>query len=174
MFPNNPAQPRGTSAPRVMLPTLPSITRGRGEDRTSTEARGPPAEKNAGGRYHESSRTTRPSPRDGFNGCFAISLGTGLSCPHLATTRFRALRGPQHREARTTRLDRTSQAHSPARLRESPKPDTSTAPRLLRSVTIGRNVPLHRERDSREHRSDLPDGASRTACDKLARRAIYA
>jgi len=59
----------------------------RREGRTSTEARGPPAQKNAGGRYHRSSRTTRPSLRDSFTVSFVLSLGTGLSCPHHPRSR---------------------------------------------------------------------------------------
>ncbi len=45
---------------------------------------------------------------------------------------------------------------------------------LLRFVTIGRNAPLHRERDGGDHRGDLPDTARPHACGRLARQAICA
>ena len=35
---------------------------------------GPPADRKAGGSYHRFSRYNRHSLRDGFNGCFVLSL----------------------------------------------------------------------------------------------------
>jgi hypothetical protein len=35
---------------------------------------GPPATKKAGGSYHRQGRNNRHSLRDGFNGCFVLSL----------------------------------------------------------------------------------------------------
>jgi hypothetical protein len=44
---------------------------------------GPPAKRKAGGSHHTRfSRITRHSLHDGFNAHIALSLGTGLSCPH--------------------------------------------------------------------------------------------
>ena len=43
---------------------------------------GPPAIKKAGGSYHRFSRIIRHSLRDGFNAYSALSLETGLDCPH--------------------------------------------------------------------------------------------
>jgi hypothetical protein len=37
--------------------------------------------------------TSRPSLRDGFTVCFALSPGTGFSCPRVATTRKRVALG---------------------------------------------------------------------------------
>jgi hypothetical protein len=42
---------------------------------------GPPAEKNAGGRYHRFSRIIRHSLRDGFKRLYVISSGTGVFAP---------------------------------------------------------------------------------------------
>ena len=53
----------------------------RREGRTSTEARGPPAQKNAGGRYHRSSRTTRPSLRDSLRCPSCSPWGPGFLAP---------------------------------------------------------------------------------------------
>src|ERR1700754_5308882 len=41
-------------------------------------------------------------------------------------------------------------------------------------VRDDREAPLMWQRDGRKHRSDLPDGATITACDRLARRAVCA
>src|SRR3954452_5877717 len=47
---------------------------------------------------------TRPSPRDSFTVSFVLSLGIGFLAPILRQRAFSALRRPQRREARTTRL----------------------------------------------------------------------
>jgi hypothetical protein len=53
---------------------------------------GPPAIKNAGGRYHRFSRIIRHSLRDGVTAYSALSPGTGLSCSrHLAFSYTRSL-----------------------------------------------------------------------------------
>jgi hypothetical protein len=63
----------------------------------------PPCNKKARGRNHRFSRIIRHSLRDGFNAYNALSLGTGLSCPHRPRDHL-SQAWPQRREARTTRL----------------------------------------------------------------------
>ncbi len=55
---------------------------------------------------------TRPSPRDSFTVSFVLSLGIGFLAPILRQRAFGALRRPQRREARTTRLRRPCQPRS--------------------------------------------------------------
>jgi hypothetical protein len=64
---------------------------------------GPRAYKKARGRNHRFSRIIRHSLRDGFNAYGALSLGTGLSCPHGPRNQL-SRAWPQRREARTTRF----------------------------------------------------------------------
>jgi hypothetical protein len=67
--------------------------------------------KKARGRTTGSAENTRPSLRDGFNGCFVLSPGTGVLAPVARETSPRTWH--QHRDARTTRLDRPRQPVRP-------------------------------------------------------------
>jgi hypothetical protein len=75
----------------------------------------PACNKKARGRTTGSAKTSRPSLRDGFNGLYVISPGTGSLAPVA-----RALVAPQawhqHRDARTTRLHRPRRAFRPRSL----------------------------------------------------------
>src|SRR4051812_2748235 len=71
-----------------------------GADRTH----GPPAEKNAGGRYHRYEPDIRPPLRNGFTAYSTLSPGTGCLAPVTRNPSLRAWH--QLRDARTTRLDR--------------------------------------------------------------------
>ncbi len=145
---------------RVSRPSFaissPSIERGRREGRTSTEARGPPAQKNAGGRYHRSSRTIRPSLRDGFNGCFAFSpvhrlLATVRAMRFKRMTRDTSIgvSGPRDLTVRAelfvdakTRCNPTRPSHSAADVHD----DRDTSPPT--------------QRNERDHNADLANSTS--------------
>jgi hypothetical protein len=61
--------------------------------------------KKARGRTTGSAEHARPSLRDGFNGCFVLSPGTGFLAPVSRQCETHCARH-QHRDARTIRLDR--------------------------------------------------------------------
>jgi len=74
------APPRHGHA-RVMHRSCPSeIQRAQGMP-DAGRTHGPPATKNAGGSHHRFSRTRRHSPRDGVNGCSALSSGLRACWP---------------------------------------------------------------------------------------------
>ncbi len=146
--------------------------RGRREGRTSTEARGPPAEKmQAAGTTGPAGRA-RPSLRDGFNGCFAISPVRRACWPPFAHAAFASAR-PQRREVRTTRLDRPHRTCSPARKCKAPNPMRPPLPAATPRDDRPKR-PSSSRRDKRDHRRDLPDMARPGTCDRLARRAVCA
>jgi hypothetical protein len=96
-------------------------------------AHGPPANKKAGGSHHRFSQIIRHSLRDGFNAYVALSLGTGLSCPH----RSHAFVTPASLASASGGEDHTPLPYVPAsfvraRMRAFDS-DTSTASRAQRS-----------------------------------------
>jgi hypothetical protein len=74
---------------------------------------GPPATKKAGGSHHRFGRTFGLPCAMVLTVSFALSLGTGLSCPHRRADRIRAT-WHQRRDARTTRLRHPRLSHSSA------------------------------------------------------------
>src|SRR6478672_7521715 len=68
--------------PRFAISCPLKMEGGRRECRVLAATHGPPANKKAGGSHHRSSRIIRHSLRDGFNAYSALSLETGLDCPH--------------------------------------------------------------------------------------------
>ena len=114
-------------------------TRGRREARTSTEARGPPAEKNAGGRNHRFSRTDPAFPARWVNVCSELSPGTGFLAPVTSATRHVTQAWRQHRDARTTRLERPRADSRLAQQRlTDPRPPLPASP-----YRDDAHVPLH-------------------------------
>ncbi len=110
------------------------MMRGCREGQASAEACGPPAEKNAGGRYHRFSRNDPALPAQRLYGLYAVSPATGLVC-HRSDNAFHALRRPQRREARTLRLHRPQygvRRHALSTLRHI----AAIAPRTQRVVTF--------------------------------------
>jgi len=107
---------------------------------------GPPAEKKAGGSHHGSAETSRHSPRDGFTAYFALSPGTGSLAPVIGAMReHRCPTWLQHREARTTRLDR---AHQAVRPHEDHAAAPTRPPHPALNVRDGRETPPHVRRDT--------------------------
>jgi hypothetical protein len=107
---------------------------------------GPPAKRKAGGSHHTRfSRITRHSLHDGFNAHIALSLGTGLSCPHrLVHHRAKSL------ASASGGLDHTiSRRHrSSARTGRARRHSVHRIPRS-RSVRFGHNAPHKSRRDTR-------------------------
>ncbi len=121
-----------------------------------------------------SAKTSRPSLRDGFNGCFAFSPVRRAFWPPLPARRWKRRRklnpsvggsGPRDLTVRDCAVRRRTKS-SLQRLHAHRIP-------LPTSVTIAIR-PLRWRRDGRNDRSDLPDMASARRCDKLTRRAIWA
>ncbi len=119
-----------------------------------------------------SAETSRPSLRDGFNGCFAFSPVRRAFWPPLPARRWKRRRklnpsvggsGPRDLTVRDDVVRRRTNS-SLQRLHAHRIP-------LPTSVTIAIR-PLRWRRDGRNDRSDLPDMASARRCDKLTRRAI--
>src|SRR3954466_1029198 len=66
---------------------------------------GPPAEKNAGGRYHRFGSDIPALPARWFSRLYVLSLGTGCLAPIASVTHeHHPPTWPQRREARTTRF----------------------------------------------------------------------
>jgi len=98
-------------------------------------------QKKAGGSHHRYEPDSRPSLRDGFTAYSVLSPGTGFLAPvfddNASHHRIRDntsthCAGHQHRDARTTRLDRAHRIvrrHGMATL----QPDAPTASRAQRS-----------------------------------------
>jgi hypothetical protein len=107
---------------------------------------GPPAKRKAGGSHHTRfSRITRHSLHDGFNAHIALSLGTGLSCPHRllhhhAKSLASASGGQDHTILRRHR--------SSARTGRARRHSVHRIPRS-RSVRFGHNAPHKSRRDTR-------------------------
>ena len=112
-----------------------------GADRTH----GPPATKKAGGSHHRFGRTSGLPCAMVLTVSSALSLGTGLSCPHHE--RIVLLAWHQRRDARTTRLRR------PRSLRSSGAPSASTASRLT-FVTIAIRPLPRRDRGKQPYFSE--------------------
>ncbi len=75
---------------------------------------GPPAKKMQAAGTTGSAETSRHSPRDGFDGCFAFSPVLRAFWPPCAQCAFAHYAGHQRRDARTTRLDRAHRRCSSA------------------------------------------------------------
>jgi hypothetical protein len=91
-----------------------------------------------------SAETSRHSPRDGWNGCFAFSPVRRAFWPPWRMM-LSHQRGYQRRGIRTTRLDRAHQRCSSARNEPRCSIDTPTASRL--NVRDDREAPLISRRD---------------------------
>src|SRR5690242_4438236 len=102
---------------------------------------GPPAERNAGGSHHRCSRST------GIPCAVALRLlrdlpGDRLDCPHHRRDAQASLpTWSQHRETRTTRLDRAPPVVRPRDQITLRHRDAHRIP-ASRIVTIARNAPL--------------------------------
>ena len=98
---------------------------------------------------------------------FVVTVRATLEASSRPRQCVNALRGRHlHRGARTTRLRRPRYRHSS---RETSRPSHPAS-----NVRDDREAPLLRQQDGREDRCDLPDDATAGACDRLARRAIFA
>ena len=75
-------RPRGAIAPESCIIRASQENRARRECRVLAATHGPPAAKKQAAVTTGSAKTSRHSLRDGFNAYVALSLGTGLSCPH--------------------------------------------------------------------------------------------
>ena len=129
---------------------------------------GPPATKKAGGSHHRISRTNRHSLRDGVTAYIALSLGTGLSCPHHR-------RDAKHHRRLSPSVGRPGPHDFAVRVRHV-RPTCHPRPPHPRPTYRDDRPkrPSSSRRDGREHRRDLPDGASAETCGRLARRAVCA
>ena len=93
---------------------------------------GPPAIKNAGGRYHRFSRLIRHSLRDGVTAYSALSPETGLSCPRRRAIISRDLTSASGGQDHTPLPSAfTALVWRPDRVHRIP---------ASRSVTIGQNA----------------------------------
>src|SRR6516164_2589016 len=104
--------------------------------------------------HHRYAETIRHSLRDGFTVSFVLSPETWLFC-------LRHRRDAKHRRRLDTCLG-VSRPHDFAVRVDIARPATSTRPShpAPRFVTIGRNVPLSRDRMARTSIYDLPDEQS--------------
>jgi len=165
------SHPRGADSARAVDSDHPLQDRGHREGRAPADAHGPPAKRMQAAGTTGAAEITRPSLRNGFNGCFAISLVRRACWPPLRMM-LTHQRGHQHRGVRTTRLDRACIAVRP---REKAHAASTHAHRIpLPASRDGRDTPLMRQQDEREHRPDLPDAASPATCDISTRRAVRA
>jgi hypothetical protein len=98
---------RGADASESCETSVPPESRGRREGRVSATPAAPVHNKKHGEGTTGEDGTIRPSLRDGFTTYNALSLGTGLSCPHRRTKPWLRTTWSQRRETRTTRLCRT-------------------------------------------------------------------
>ncbi|MGY4304785.1 hypothetical protein ACVIJ6_002028 [Bradyrhizobium sp. USDA 4369] len=157
---------------RVVLNSSPSTNRGRGEGRALAAPVARLRKRMQAAGTTGLAGHARPSPRDGFNGCFAFSLVHRACWPPCARCAHTHRAGYQHRDIRTARLDRACIAVRPRKTltlrRRAP-----IASHCQRFVTVAKRPPCG-SRDARKGAADLPDDATRAACDKLARRAKYA
>ncbi len=98
-------RPRGAPCVRVVRVVSPSSTkRARGMPGAG-RTHGPPAKKNAGGRYHRFSRDIPAFPARWLGGLYVLSPGTGCLAP-VTNGSSSPSAWPQHREARTLRFRR--------------------------------------------------------------------
>jgi hypothetical protein len=97
----------------------------------------------------------RPFLRNGVTAYGALSLGTGLSCPHRPP--IISPTWPQRREARTTRLRCPHRRRSSARKNRTRRHLRPSQP-AARSVTIGHHVPLDRGGMARSNHMFLENG----------------
>ena len=131
---------RGAFRARAMPISRPLRERAQGRPGAGC-THGPPAAKNAGGSHHRYEPDSRPSLRDGLNGLLRALPRDRLSCPCIATTRKSArCARPQHREARTTRLDRRIDAVRP--LGKTQAAASTRPPHPALNVRDDREAPL--------------------------------
>jgi hypothetical protein len=98
---------------------------------------------------------------------FAISPGTGLSCP-------RRLRDAKHHRKLGLSVGRPGPRDFAVRISHVRPTWQVRPPHPRPTVRDDRpKRPSSSRRDGREHGFDLPDGASRKACGRLARRAVW-
>jgi hypothetical protein len=119
---------------------------------------GPPARKNAGGRYHRCSRIIRHSLRDGFHAYTQSPWCAGLCGHHVATTRLRALRWTPASGCQDPATSRPHVAVRPHTRKHAAAPTRPSPPRLACRDDRAQRPSVVR-RDGRDHRRDLPDGA---------------
>ncbi len=148
---------------------LPSSDRGHREGRTSTEARGPPAQK------MQAAGTTGSAGRPGPPCAMGLRVIRSLPGVRLVSHRRPWDHHPrtwrQHRGAGTLRFRRPAGLVRPrAHARCDPAGHRSPLP----TSRDDRDAPLLWRRDAGKHRPDLPDDTRRAPCGRLARRAIGA
>jgi len=156
--------PAARSRPSVACNSALENRRGRREGLTH----GPPATRKAGGSHHRLGRINRHSLRDGVTVYSALSPVTIAWLPpsSLRSLLLKNLAPASERQDHTP----SPSALGHVRLTCPPRPPH---PR----PTYRDDRPKHpssSRRDGREHRRDLPDGASANICGRLARRAICA
>ncbi len=155
---------------RAVLSCSPSSIR-RAQGRPGAgRARGPPAQKNAGGRYHRFSRDHPALPARWSSRLYAGFLALGLLAA-MRDNAFHALRGDTSVEV-SEPCNFTSARASFVRTSKRTCCEFSRPPLpASRVVTIARNAPPQVRRDAREDRGDLPDDTSEITCDIVTRRA---
>ncbi len=137
---------------------------------TRHTARGPPAQKNAGGRYHRFSRDHPALPARWSSRLYAGFLALGLLAA-MRDNAFHALRGDTSVEV-SEPCNFTSARASFVRTSKRTCCEFSRPPLpASRVVTIARNAPPQVRRDARKDRGDLPDDTSEITCDIVTRRA---
>jgi hypothetical protein len=129
---------------------------------------GPPATKKAGGSHHRFGRINRHSLRDGVTVYIALSPVTFAWLPpsSLRSLLLKNLAPASERQDHTTSPSASGHVRLTCPQRPPHPRPTYRDDRPKR--------PSSSRRDAREHRCDLPDGASADTCDRLARRAIRA
>jgi hypothetical protein len=122
---------RRVSASELCRWTAPFKQRARGMPGAG-RTHGPPAKKMLAAGTTGSAETSRHSPRDGFNGCFAFSLVRRACWPPWRMM-LSHQRGYQRRGIRTTRLDRAHLCRSSAWINHAA---TSTRPPHPASTSV--------------------------------------
>jgi hypothetical protein len=108
----------------------------------------------------------RHSLRNGVTAYIALSLGNGLSCPHRPRDHLAVL------ASASGGRDHTTSPSASATFVRRGKPRPSHPRPTVRDDRPKR--PSSSRRDARDGVCDLPDEASVSACDRLARRAKWA
>jgi hypothetical protein len=135
-------RPRGAFRVRALSIDLPSSRRGRRECRALAAPMARLQQETQAAVTTGSAETSRHSPRNGFTAYFVLSPGTGFLAPVISVTRKASSpTWPQHREARTTRLDR---AHRAVRRHGQPRCSQMRPPHPALNVRDGRETSLMR------------------------------
>jgi hypothetical protein len=157
---DSPSTRHASSFPRLVSPEfcnniVPPIAEGAGNaGRSIAPAALRANEKSTQASHRRSPDTFRHSPRNGFNGCFVLSLVIGLSCHHRR-------RDAEHRHRVDTSVEMSGPHDFAVRLsaHSSFARQASTASSAQRLVTIAKR-PSSRAEDARTTASDLPVAAT--------------